>query len=321
MTPAKAQAPSSSELSWLSDVTELRQPLSALRPIWVRRTIIHSGPFIPHPARHPYCELSMSLAGTGINYLGREELEWHPGDIYLVGPGMPHWGRVSTYPVEYIAIYFLPSVLIELGPESDGAIILRRFTAPQSINDRLLHVQGDLKARLTQGFREILAEFEQERFGREISLRTLLMGLLVQLLRWEQRMGRQLETGPLAANWQPVNQALHYLREHYPEPVYAREVARAAGVSIPRLDRLFYQALGMSWVKYLQGYRVHQAAILLGESRYNVTETAYAVGFQSLSHFNAVFRAFMGIYPSGYAKQSRAKAADSQQDTVAYQPG
>ena len=80
-----------------------------------------------------------------------------------------------------------------------------------------------------------------------------------------------------------------------------RDVARAAGQSESRLKGLFQEALGLSWVKYLQGYRIHRAAALLNESGYNVTEAALAVGFESLSHFNATFRGFMGVSPKHYA--------------------
>ena len=310
MAGHKTNPSKSPEVAWLSDVTETRQPLCELRPIWVRHSIVHSGRAIPHPERHPYCEFGCTLQGKGINFIGHEEIHWEAGDLFLVGPGVPHWGVISSYPVDYITIYFIPSVLIDLGPESDGAIILRRFTAPRSVNDRLVHPPAPLQKRLTEGFQEIQAEFDQSSFGREINLRTLLMGLLVQLLRWEQATGPDLAIDRSPLDWQPVNRTLHYLREHYQEPVYVREVARAAGVSIARLNRLFHDALGMSWVRYLQGYRVHQAAVLLGESRLNVTETAFAVGFQSLSHFNAIFRSFMGVFPSGYARQSPAKKND-----------
>ena len=82
--------------------------------------------------------------------------------------------------------------------------------------------------------------------------------------------------------------------------MYSKEVARAAGVSESQIKLLFHQALNLSWVKYLQGYRIHRAAALLSEGKLNVTEAALAVGFDSLSHFNDTFRSFMGVTPKNF---------------------
>jgi len=149
---------------------------------------------------------------------------------------------------------------------------------------------------------ELHREFEQPGFGREVRLRSLLSELLVRLLRWEMSLGRDIGAGGLETNWQPILKALDYMRQHYTEPIYAQNMAAAAGLSKSCLKLLFQRALGISWVKYLQGYRIHRAAALLNEGRYNVTEAALAVGFDSLTHFNATFRSFMGVSPSSYGQ-------------------
>ena len=289
------------DLTWLFDVTESRQPLSETSPIWARESLVHEGPPIRHPERHPYCEINILLQGKGPLLVEKEQLCRTPGTLALLGPGVPHWGRIQTYPLHSIMVYFLPSLLIELGPAS-GARILRRFTARQSLADRIIRPPRKMFEHLAGLFREILSEFEGERFGREIRMRTLLMEILVSLVRWEQRQGRVLALDELQADWRPILRTLQFLREHYAEPIYASDVARAAGVSESRLKVFFHEALGLSWVKFLQGYRIHRAAARLHESGHNVTEAALAVGFESLSHFNATFRSFMGASPKDYVR-------------------
>src|SRR5690606_24507932 len=39
------------------------------------------------------------------------------------------------------------------------------------------------------------------------------------------------------------------------------------------------------------------------DNEYNVTQTAAAIGFESLSHFNATFRSYMGVTPGTYLKR------------------
>jgi len=304
MKPLSPRPTRTPELSWLLDVTESRQPLSENSPVWVRHGVVREGPPTPHPERHPYCEFSIVLEGKGISLVGREEAWRLPGDLLLLGPGTPHWGRIKTFPLRFITVYFLPAVVIDMDPVADGFRILRRFTVRQSLATRLIRPSRHLLARLGTLFQELVAESEQQRLGREIRLRTLLMEMLVSLLRWEESKGIAIGSDRADVDWRPVQKTLAYLRDHYTEPVYAKDVARAAGLSESGLKRLFQEALGLSWVKYLQGYRIHRAAALLGESAYNVTEAALAVGFESLSHFNATFLSFMGASPKHYARGS-----------------
>lgn len=303
MKPLIARPTRTPELSWLLDVTESRQPLSENSPIWVRHGAVHEGPPTPHPERHPYCEFGIVLEGKGTSLVEREEAWRLPGDLLLLGPGVPHWGRIKIFPLRFITVFFLPAVVIEMDPAKDGLRILRRFTARQSLATRLVRPSRQFLTRLVPMFQDLVTESEQQRFGREIRLRTLLMEMVVLLLRWEEAKGVAIGSDSPDVDWRPVQKTLAHLRDHYTEPIYAKDVARAAGISESRLKTLFQEALGISWVKYLQGYRIHRAAALLSESTYNVTEAALAVGFESLSHFNATFRSFMGVSPKHYVRR------------------
>ena len=125
-------------MSWLLDVTESRQPFSDNSPIWVRHGVVHEGPSTPHPERHPYCEFGIVLEGKAISLVGREEAWRLPGNLLLLGPGIPHWGQIKVFPRRFITVYFLPAVVIEMDPVKDGLCILRRFTARQSLATRLV---------------------------------------------------------------------------------------------------------------------------------------------------------------------------------------
>jgi AraC-like DNA-binding protein/quercetin dioxygenase-like cupin family protein len=292
------------ELSWLTQVKESVQPLTEQYPIWVRHGIVETGPTIPHPERHPYCEFSTILEGRAVAYVGREDIERKAGDYFLAGPGVAHWYKGTQYPVKFAAVYFLPSVLIEMGPISDGMQLLRRFTGRQTLAQRLVRPPPNLAPRFKSTIEEIIIEFDQKQIGHEIRLRTLLMELLVQILRWEQATGGALTPAGSTTGWRPVEKALNYIQKHFDEAVYAKELASVAGVSQSRLKQLFNEHLGMPWSRYLQGYRLDRAAALLSQPGHSVLETALAVGFESVSHFNTMFRSVMGIPPREYAKRA-----------------
>jgi hypothetical protein len=61
----KTRAATVAELSWLSEVRESGPRLTPSSPVAVRRFVVHSGPAIPHPECHPYCELGLHPSGCG----------------------------------------------------------------------------------------------------------------------------------------------------------------------------------------------------------------------------------------------------------------
>jgi hypothetical protein len=89
MSSIKTHRIKPTELVWLLDGMETRQPLTEQSPIWVKKAIEPVG----SPAvfeRHPYCEISITIESKSTSLVGNEEALRLPGDLELVGPGIPH---------------------------------------------------------------------------------------------------------------------------------------------------------------------------------------------------------------------------------------
>jgi AraC-like DNA-binding protein len=89
------------------------------------------------------------------------------------------------------------------------------------------------------------------------------------------------------------------------------ETIAAEVAMTPRsLARRFATELGMTWREALRRLRMIRALELLAEDSASITETAYAVGYTSLSAFNAAFLEFAGETPSLY-RRSLASAGQA----------
>jgi AraC-like DNA-binding protein len=86
------------------------------------------------------------------------------------------------------------------------------------------------------------------------------------------------------------------------------EIARATGQSPRALARRFADEMGMTWRETLRRIRMIRAVEALAQSDASVTEIALAVGYSSLSAFNAAFRDLTGKSPSEYRATFRAAA-------------
>jgi len=87
------------------------------------------------------------------------------------------------------------------------------------------------------------------------------------------------------------------------------KVARAANISANHLSEKFKQVTGVNFVEYVARTRFEKARALLHQRDLRVSEIAFAVGFQSLSQFNRVFKRLAGKSPSAYRAAPRKVAA------------
>jgi transcriptional regulator GlxA family with amidase domain len=71
--------------------------------------------------------------------------------------------------------------------------------------------------------------------------------------------------------------------------------------------KLFKCATGLIFTDYLARLRVEEAKALLLDRNHRVSKVAYDAGFQSLTHFNRVFRKIVGQSPSRYWHSSASK--------------
>jgi len=300
------------DIAWIGDVKEVLHPIDISRPLWVRTKNISTGPStpqpsVPHPEVHPYCEFSVGLKGRGTQYIGSEKTRMHGGEVVLMGPGVPHYGFHTGYPQHGITIHFSPTLLVELGPRGDGVRMLSRFTASQSLARAVLRPPPQLFNRLFLRAESMQSEFRSPRVGTELRLRALLSECIVDIMRWEEDEGRATPSTLTNVKWSTIEQTLHHLHENYADPLYVEQVAKAAGLSVSRLQAMFRDAFGMSCMQYLRYYRIWRATAMLCMTGARVTEVAFAVGFETLSHFNSSFKAITGFSPSDFMRSTVQK--------------
>lgn len=99
---------------------------------------------------------------------------------------------------------------------------------------------------------------------------------------------------------QRIDAATVWLREHFNEDLDLHAVARHVGCAPHYLSRLFKQHTGKTLSRKLRQIRIDRAAALLRDGGSNVTEAAFDVGYNSLSHFTKAFVAEKGVRPSDW---------------------
>ncbi len=104
------------------------------------------------------------------------------------------------------------------------------------------------------------------------------------------------------ANAEPpaITRAKQFIQEHSSEKLSLGQVASAVHTSLYYFCKLFHKATGVTFTEYVARTRAERAKNLLLNPHLRVSEIAYEAGFQSLTHFNRVFKRIAGESPTQY---------------------
>lgn len=97
-----------------------------------------------------------------------------------------------------------------------------------------------------------------------------------------------------------ITRAKQFIHEHQGEDLSLGQVAKAVNTSTFYFCKMFKKATGVNFTDYLSRVRIEKAKNLLLNPNLRISEIAYEVGFQSLTHFNRVFKKIVGQSPTEY---------------------
>jgi AraC-like DNA-binding protein len=100
-----------------------------------------------------------------------------------------------------------------------------------------------------------------------------------------------------------ITRAKEFIKAHQAEDISLGQVAKAVNTSTFYFCKMFKKVTGINFTNYVSRTRIENAKNLLLNPNLRVSEIAYEVGFQSLTHFNRVFKKVIGQSPTEYRGQ------------------
>jgi AraC-like DNA-binding protein len=97
-----------------------------------------------------------------------------------------------------------------------------------------------------------------------------------------------------------ITRAKEFISKNQGEALSLGQVARAVNTSTFYFCKMFKRITGLNFTDYVSRTRIEKAKNLLLNPNLRVSEIAFEVGFQSLTHFNRVFKKIVGESPTEY---------------------
>jgi len=109
----------------------------------------------------------------------------------------------------------------------------------------------------------------------------------------------------LGDTWKPyhkMSRIIDYISSNYRSRIDVKNLARVTNLSVSQFERTFRVNFGMTPVKFINRFRVHQACLSLRRTNGTITQIAHDCGFCDHSHLSREFVRIMGKSPGQYRK-------------------
>jgi AraC-like DNA-binding protein len=134
-------------------------------------------------------------------------------------------------------------------------------------------------------------------FSIQIKVQELLFHLFDTLIKRESTAHKHINNDDVERLMQLRNIILSDLSV----PPSLPALAAMIGMSETKMKQLFKQTFGSSIYNYFQKVRMEEAAFLLKQGGYSVSEVGYELGFTNLSHFSRLFESHYGSTPKKFS--------------------
>lgn len=254
------------------------------------------------PHWHEEIEIVCVLDETLVIGLNNEIFTVKPRDIFLIGRGEVHFFITPPKKSKRIILQFELSMFETFAPMMRE----RKFTVPLIEGEG---ANGPIHRDLERQILWIEEEYARKAEGYHLAIKARLYDLMVILLRRiPMEKYSSLEQGKHLKRLERLEQVFQYVERNHNREITLEEIAHAANFSIYHFTRFFKEATGMTFVQYLNNYRITKAIKYLTNSNGDpITEVAFRAGFESIKTFNRVFRQIKGCSPSYYKKNMTAK--------------
>lgn len=220
---------------------------------------------------HEYYEMEAVAQGSGCQWVNGRRMPLQPGSIYLLSPGDFH----EITQAEGLLLCNIVFDETVLPPDVCRALFgtlpfCRQLEEP--VLQRLLTAAGLLETEPDAQAAAALAQYV-----------------------FRLCAGGGAALAPLT----PVQRAVVYVQEHFRDAPSLAQAAAVACLSPTYFGAQFRQAVGCTYVEYLNRCRVDCARMLLRQG-VSVTEACFGSGFGSVSGFLYTFRRQTGLTPQAY---------------------
>lgn len=245
---------------------------------------------------HDTFEIYLQTQGERYVFLNKMCYTLKPMDLYIVKPYEMHYCQSmdSTFYARYVLNFSDKKLQLLLTPMEHQLLMSK-------VSSGIYHLDSAHFIRICNIFKELLACLNQDGFLNEKLKYSLIMQILL-LIREGDYMIPSHQENKITKN-APIMTALNYINAHYNETLHLDQIAQQVHMSKYHFCRQFKDAVGATFVEYVNSIRMKKAHQMLLETNLSLSDIAIQTGFSSNSQMTRAFRSFYQVTPSEFRKK------------------
>lgn len=251
---------------------------------------------------HPEVEFNLVIQGQAEGILDFQPFTAREGDVILVNKKVAHgFFRKDDWNFNCKAVVFRLDFLAD----KTGDDIFEDYIAPLERGEQafaaFIRPDHPIYPRLRSLLEETFSLYEEM----PPCYKLLIKAKLTEALYLLYAGGCVQATLSVSTRSRSLKKTVDYIGKNYARPISAQEAADVAGYSKYHFLRIFKEAVGMDYTRYVNQIRLDHAAALLRQTNLSVTEIALTVGFSDSAYFTKRFKEAYHTTPVAFRREGR----------------
>ncbi|HEY4966478.1 MAG TPA: AraC family transcriptional regulator [Puia sp.] len=245
---------------------------------------------------HPEFELVYVEADAGIRHVGTHISGYTHSDLVFIGGNLPHLN------FDYRLKHDYQQIVIQLKTDFMGTAIP---TAPEFDTIQSLFKKAEYGISFSGDTKQIvshkLKQFDKLNGYQQLIHLIDIFHILAESKEYAVLNSDLSSSAFILKDKIRMGAIYEYIDKYFDQKPDVNQVASKVHLSTAAFCRYFKRQTNMTFTDFVNQYRIERAKNLLIQD-HNVTETGYAVGFESISYFNRLFNKIVGENPSVFKK-------------------
>lgn len=266
--------------------------------LWARETELSAGRQ-NHRAQHTFYHLYVLRSGSGVLCYGEKRFHLKGGQCLLVHPFVQHetpkdlHNLISFYEVKF-EVY------------------------DAYLNEKLNQVDPvfELSPFIETCLRFIITHWNQTDPQMQRNVDDMLSAMLISVCVATDAKEESSNCIDISNYNSKIKKIIHYIENHFDEHFRLEQLASLFELNLNYMCAIFKKQTGHTIIEYLNYVRIRHCINAFYYGRDRMIEVALAAGFSNASHFNRIFRKYLGTTPTIFRNYYSVAVLESEESAI-----